>query len=262
MQRPRTPSKLSSSVHHQLNSYALAASAAGVSLLALAQPAEFMLPAGAALASLLAFSEPAEARIVYTTQNITIGPTRGHYNLDLNHDGVRDFTIREYTTNSTSLWTKLFVAPAGVNAADIVADKRSSYFHLAVALNRGSRIGPSKFRYGGDGTMVFNLWMNGSYDDRGYWFNVTDRYLGLQFQIKGKTHYGWARLSVSVGTYLQVNATLTGYAYETIPGKPIIAGKTHGKDVITVEPASLGHLARGASAIPTWRKKEPAAATH
>jgi hypothetical protein len=35
-------------------------------------------------------------------------------------------------------------------------------------------------------------------------------------------------------------ATLTGYAYETIPNKPIITGKTKGPDVITLDPATLG----------------------
>ncbi len=40
MQRPRIPSKLSDSLHQRLNSYALAASAAGVGLLALVQPAQ------------------------------------------------------------------------------------------------------------------------------------------------------------------------------------------------------------------------------
>ena len=39
-QPPKTPSKLSDSVHHQLSLYALAASAAGVGVLALAQPAD------------------------------------------------------------------------------------------------------------------------------------------------------------------------------------------------------------------------------
>jgi len=53
-----------------------------------------------------------------------------------------------------------------------------------------------------------------------------------------------------------ITATLTGYAYETIPNKPIIAGKTHGKDVITLQDASLGHLAAGASAILAWRQEE------
>jgi hypothetical protein len=47
----------------------------------------------------------------------------------------------------------------------------------------------------------------------------------------------------------KITATLTGYAYETVPNKPIIAGKTKGPDVITVQPdtapGSLGRLALG-----------------
>ena len=46
---------------------------------------------------------------------------------------------------------------------------------------------------------------------------------------------------------------LTGYAYETIPNKPIIAGKTHGKGVVTIEPGSLGALAAGANGLHRWR---------
>jgi hypothetical protein len=42
---------------------------------------------------------------------------------------------------------------------------------------------------------------------------------------------------------------------DPIPNKPIFAGRTKGSDVITL-PASLGHLARGASAIPAWRRSE------
>jgi len=49
---------------------------------------------------------------------------------------------------------------------------------------------------------------------------------------------------------------MSGYAYETIPNKPITAGKTEGPDVITVQPATLGHLAAGASAIPAWRRAD------
>ena len=48
-------------------------------------------------------------------------------------------------------------------------------------------------------------------------------------------------------------AILTGYAYETEPNTPIITGKIKGPDVITLDPATLGHLAGGASQIPAWR---------
>ena len=80
----------------------------------------------------------------------------------------------------------------------------------------------------------------------GSWVNVKDRYLGQKFKIHQRTHYGWARLDVEAGRNT-ITATLTGYAYETIPNKPIVAGKTKGKDVITVHPASLGALATGAA---------------
>jgi len=83
----------------------------------------------------------------------------------------------------------------------------------------------------------------------------------LRFKIHGKTHYGWARLSIPFADY-KFTATLTGYAYETVPNKPIIAGKTKGPDMVTVQPVSLGHLATGASAILPWRVKQTAANTH
>jgi hypothetical protein len=99
----------------------------------------------------------------------------------------------------------------------------------------------------------------------GPWANVKDRYLGLEFKIKGKIHYGWARLSVTVSK-TTITATLTGYAYETIANKPIIAGRTKGPDdgsveesnaalnVPTSKPATLGLLAMGSSGLSMWRR--------
>jgi hypothetical protein len=82
----------------------------------------------------------------------------------------------------------------------------------------------------------------------------------LQFMIKGKKHFGWARLSVSRAPYQVV---LTGYAYETIANKPIVAGKTEGLEEASAlpatsneQPASLGVLATGSSALSIWRRKE------
>jgi hypothetical protein len=73
----------------------------------------------------------------------------------------------------------------------------------------------------------------------GQWLYARRRYLGLQFVIGEQVHYGWARLSVSLKAG-EIAATLTGYAYETVPNKPIITGKTKGSDVITLDPATLG----------------------
>lgn len=54
-------------------------------------------------------------------------------------------------------------------------------------------------------------------------------------------HFGWARLTVNCSGFVNVDATITGYAYETLPNKAIIAGKTHGK-----QNATPGRLAQGA----------------
>jgi len=81
---------------------------------------------------------------------------------------------------------------------------------------------------------------------------VKNRFVGIRFSIKGRFHYGWARVTVKTQEK-SFSATLTGYAYETVPGKGIIAGRTKGPDVVDSEPATLGHLARGASSPSDWR---------
>jgi hypothetical protein len=70
---PRTATKLPESLHHQLNMYALAAGAAGVSALAL--------------------SSTSEAKIVYTPAHVLLQPTTPPFPLDLNHDGIVDFYL-------------------------------------------------------------------------------------------------------------------------------------------------------------------------
>jgi len=87
----------------------------------------------------------------------------------------------------------------------------------------------------------------------GPWANngkgVKKRYLGLKFMIHGQVHFGWARLNVAMKRS-KIRGTLTGYAYETIPNKPIIAGKTRGKNE-----ATLGQLAQGASGVSNGGKQ-------
>lgn len=53
----------------------------------------------------------------------------------------------------------------------------------------------------------------------------------MKVRFKGKTHYGWVRMTVKNKPKHKLNLTCTviGYAYETIPNKPIIAGQTKGK---------------------------------
>jgi len=246
----RTPSQLSESLHRQLNWYALAASAAGVSVLALTQPSE--------------------ARIVYTKTHQVIG-ANGIYKLDLNHDGKIDFAIKNLTRYYTSTFNNSLLVGVATSGRG-VEGTASHYGFLAGALKRGTRI-PNARKFAPVAKMVFQcsgICGTSGYVTSGNWVNVANRYLGLKFKICGQTHYGWARLSVSVSRQPpRVTATLTGYAYQTIPNQPIIAGNTSDSDdgmetppasfnapAATPAPATLGLLALGSPALSIWRRKE------
>jgi hypothetical protein len=234
--RSYTPAKLPESTHRRLNAYAIAAGAAGVGLLASVRPSE--------------------AKIVYTPTHRVIG-LNGSYNLDLNHDGIADFVIFEKAFYSTVYNINfLSVKPLGSNG---VAGQQN---HYAEALPRGVRIGSNNFyQHQAEMCDARSGSRRGSF---GPWVNVTNRYLGLKFTIKGKTHYGWARLTVKT-TYghIAIDATLTGYAFETIANKAIIAGRTKGpEDTIaeessapTPQPTTLGLLAMGSPGLSIWRRE-------
>ena len=243
---PSQPLKVRDSLQQHLHMYALAASAAGVSVLALAQPAD--------------------AEIVYTPAQVTIGPGQT-YALDLNQDGTVDFTIYNRTHGTTSGFdASIFLRPAPGNA---VAGHIVNYgFPWAYALRSGMRIDKADRHFSpGRATMAFSDTFVGSYYRGGSWLVVSNRFLGVRFKIDGKVHYGWAQLSVQ--NYPVLKATLTGYAYETIPDKPIKAGAEQGKDDQSAEqpdpaalanpaqpPATLGMLALGAPALSIWRRNE------
>jgi hypothetical protein len=229
--------KLSDSMNRQLNTYAQLASAAGVSVLALA---------GAS-----------QAQVVYT-ETYQVTHTGFPLSIDLNHDGIKDFLLRTTFYAGTSGLEVGLDASGYRNANNVVAGRRfsrSGYFlSAASALPAGARIGPKgnfSVRFPFMAVELFNG-VGSQNSDLGPWVGkgegVRDRYLGLKFIVRGEVHYGWARLSVTLGHHRQfddVSGTLTGYAYETIPGKPIIAGQITGPDVITVQPETLGGLALG-----------------
>jgi hypothetical protein len=222
VKRPtKAPSQLSESLHKRINAYALAASAAGVGVLALASSAQ--------------------AKIVYTKAHHRI-PLNTFYNVDVNHDGVADLAFFEKATSSSgSHYAILLGVPKRVNAIEGSIFRSQWYF--AFALKRGVTVGPPWLTNSAIGDWM--AFADESGKQSGNWVNVKNRYIGLKFVINGAYHYGWVRMRVIVPPHSgSIVATLTGYAYETIPNKKIIAGETHGKDE-----ATLGRLAQGASGM-------------
>ena len=230
VRRFKTPSNLSPSSQRRLSSYALAATAAGVGALALATPSE--------------------AEIVYTPANVRI-PAR--LKLDLNNDGIADFELM-----STS-----FGHGGGQLVAPVVhGNKVVGFGSYASALVPGVTVGSGgPFAHRAQGTFMAN-WIesSGVISSFGPWRNTRNRYLGFKFLINGAVHFGWARLSVDTNHML-----LTGYAYETVANKAIVAGKTSGGDETSrgnpadpgsqvASSATLGRLAQGAAGLFAWRR--------
>jgi hypothetical protein len=229
----------------------------------------YALAAGATGVATLALAQPAAARIVYIPAHVTI-PCCNPFPLDLNQDGINDLSFTwNYSTRGSSLRL------AGVQPNKVIGyHVRQTAF--ASALKGGVPVGPKKKFVGVSFAVMF---ANNSGIYAGQWTNVKNRYLGVKFSIKGKTHYGWVRLNVEHTPPTGIDAMITGYAYETIVGKSIKAGQTHGKadDLTdkdfgpgasltnpipdTPQPASLGMLALGAQGVPLWRREESVGAT-
>jgi hypothetical protein len=273
--RPRRIANFSESLHKQLNAYSIAAGAAGVGLLAL--------------------TPPAEAKIVYTPVNAQLSRNEP-FSIVLNPDGKNTFFLllrnfisgsrfateylavchRPYTIGGNWFCTHSTSAP---NALNQVRARVGSNF--AAVLRAGAKIeNGDRFLGKGGAVVMGGVGYNASGSTTaprwwGPWVNdgkgVKNRFLGLKFKLNGTFHFGWARLTVTSTPPHGFAVKLMNYAYETIPGKGIIAGQTKELDEIDnsidqpnpsalrghiPEPATLGALALGAPGLSIWRRKE------
>jgi hypothetical protein len=214
----RTPKVLSETLQARLNAYSLAAGAAGVGLLASVQTVG--------------------ARIAYTPTHhvIKLGEK---YKLDLNHDGLADFLL-------AGTGQSFFVYPNPVKGHNawwgwgVFCTYSGCAAYAPFALPGGYKLPGS-----GSGRFINLKGTLLGQSSIGSWSGKTTGYLGVRFQIKGNVHYGWARLHMTG----EPSLVILGYAYETIPNKPIIAGEKRGRDE-----ATLGRLAQGATGVSREKK--------
>jgi hypothetical protein len=252
----RGSARIDSKLNKNLTAYVTAAGAAGVSLLALAQPVS--------------------AKVIYTSYYTTLGDTF----LDINHDGVVDFPIRGYGFCISGQYSSLCGGSEALNASS-PGGRFMGAPGFASALRAGAKIGPAGQFSARE--IIASNWerpFSGSAKPPN-WFGplandgkgVRDRYLGLKFSIHGQTHYGWLRISVHIPNAKKngFNAFITGYAYETEANTAIIAGQETGavETSCSSQPgsrqhladphtnptqASLGMLARGVDTLAIWRR--------
>lgn len=229
----------------------------------------------AAGVSVLALSQPAESEVIITKKHIPIPVSSFNFPppqpvlIDLNHDGINDLSFSLYSFAYHSFNIELSVRPLDGGAA--VAAKGPRGVSYASALMRGAKIGPSAHfssrndaeiegAHGFDASSQYSRHLYGNWGG-----NPKNRYLGVRFLINGETHYGWVRLTVTTEPR-GLSAAITAYAYETEPNKRIVAGVDETAANTSPEAdlqakqsgvaASLGMLALGADAIPLWRRDE------
>lgn len=244
----------------QISAYSFAAAAAGVSMLALASPA-----AG-------------EVVITKKTLPIPVSFFGQGVEISLTNDGNNDFRLSllyNFSSISTKIDGRILILNKLSHGKGVVGSQQFEPY--ASALMRGTKIGPTAnfvssvvgFPYGAniEESATASYYHRGSKHLKGKWSgNAKDRYLGVRFLINGQTHYGWIRMTVTIPSNPKIfmTATITGYAYETIPNKTILAGTAERSSAASQASEyiqsqgrpSLGMLALGAEGIPLWRREE------
>lgn len=239
--------RLPLSLDREIRAYCLAAGAAGVAVLALADPL-------------------AEAKVIYT-------PAYGHLPLnrwmpvDLNHDGITDLMLA--LSSSVYKVVDRAVAAQPASGGGIIG-YLGQFNGYASALIPGRPIGSNGPFLPADGFLCrteISHYVHSFTFSAGAWREVKDRYLGVKFTVDGAVHYGWVRMNINRARKLK--AIVTGYAYETVADLPIRAGQTSAeasepedstvppekvsaaRPALNVQPdsppLSLGQLALGAS---------------
>jgi hypothetical protein len=244
---PRRAANLSTQLRGKLDAYGIAATATAIGI--------------------AAFASPAQAEVVYTPAHKEI--SRSGVIIDFNHDGIPDVEI--------AAGLNFFADGGGMVVYSHEMNRALGSKNDVSMLPLGYTIGPNsaKFKLGVASSnypkpkkfFFYCQASSGGGVCDGPWYQtggVSGSYVGFQFVIDGQIHYGWARIKLEVtGRNFQVAAYLTGYAYETIANKPIVAGKTSGAVQGAKEPetsasaarssATLGMLSAGSSALPLWR---------
>lgn len=249
----------SDNLNHRLAFYSLTAAVAGVSVLALAQPAE--------------------SEVIVTKKTIPIPTSLGLTTvpISLTNNGINDFSFSLYSAPGYTSRRALRMWP--LEGGAVVAQSQAHRVPSALALVRGAKIGPSA-HFSNDNFASIEESQRGCSTEvsscfhqfSGLWGgSPKNRFLGVRFLINGETHYGWIRLTVTSTGRDDVSGTITGYAYETVANKPILAG-TAGTAAATAHKTnpelqspintqrksgpSLGMLASGSEALPLWRREE------
>lgn len=182
------------------------------------------------LAVAITGANEAKGNVIYTDETPDFnGIVGSQYFLDLNNDGIDDFRIWH---NGSS---NLYISP--LTATNEVLGSGGATFAYPFALSSGATVSS------GAGTF-FNNGYAGGFQSLNYgscsfgnWCTVTDRYIGLRFDIGGNIHYGWVRLDVNNAGSVW---TVKDYAYDDVVGNSISTGTMGSPGVASAATGIIG----------------------
>lgn len=224
----------------------------------------YIVAAGASAVAALGAAPSASAEIVYTPAHVTVSEG-GSYSIDLNGDGVSDFTLNfvRYASHGSDLALVLDVPGNGVRPAlpGTLSVPAAGDLRVGALIGREQAYKTTTSGFYGGVLMGAGYAYHSSTFQFGPWVNATHRYLGVKFMIGGEVHFGWVRLNVNGLQFLGGQAVITGYAYETEPDQVIRAGEESGApgksasshDLQAEQQPTLGLLALGVDGLDAWR---------
>lgn len=183
----------------------------------------------AALAGALTVPALASGQIVYHDFEPDIAVMAGDsFDLDLNNDGIVDFTLHSFVNAGAFTKAEVYVNSAlDSNAVDASIGPLGYYYPKVLATSdlidvNNSWIAPIPYA-----TFVINYTTGNAY---GNWSGTDNGYMAMRFAVGANLHYGWLRMDVSVdGSKI----TLKDYGYNSTPGEGIKAGE---------EPVGIGSV--------------------
>ncbi|SRR5579872_136306 len=245
----RARAQLAVKIEQNLKTYALAASAAGVAVLACNAPAEAA-----------PVCKTVDALMVFTA---TFGLSPANQLVPALNLAQSYHTFSTHT--STGINRGFFTR--NVPGAQPVVTSNG----LVAALASGANIGPGgQFGDGVSYGLIFTFIPDYGATTNHHRGNVEfgkTNFLGFKFLISGQAHYGWVSLVSTIvkrnSRTPHVNTEIVAYGYESTPNTAIAAGSCGTSSHATrvegshgaAETASIGALALGAQGIPAWRQK-------
>lgn len=178
------------------------------------------------LTSLLLFifltSNLVYSQILYTDVNpdITVSDFQQGYGIDFDDNDKIDFHIT--LLSNIDVWVMHLILDSSIDNTYVVYDGTE-----ASVLELGDEINPSSNLYhlGGSnwGGLLYGYWVSSG--EYGNWTGTQeDKYLGIKFEIDNDFHYGWVHLTTIIHSHSDMEFTVKGFAYNTIPNAEIIAG--------------------------------------